>query len=62
MELTVNDAMSTAMWRFHDAALERAALIYTFARSTTTLGLQPDDLNAVKALLQLHDVLEAEGT
>jgi hypothetical protein len=22
------------MWRFHDAALERAALIYTFARST----------------------------
>lgn len=26
--------MMTAMWRFHDAALERAALIYTFARST----------------------------
>lgn len=26
--------MSTAMWRFHDAAMERAALIYTFARST----------------------------
>jgi hypothetical protein len=34
MELTVRDAMATAMWRFHDAALERAALIYTFARST----------------------------
>ena len=34
MELTVSDAMATAMWRFHDAALERAALIYTFARST----------------------------
>jgi len=33
-DLTVQDAMSTAMWRFHDAALERAALIYTFARST----------------------------
>jgi hypothetical protein len=26
--------MSTAMWRFQDAALERAALIYTFSRST----------------------------
>lgn len=35
MELTVSDAMATAMWRFHDAALERAALIYTFARSTS---------------------------
>lgn len=34
MELTVRDAAMTAMWRFHDAALERAALIYTFARST----------------------------
>ena len=34
MELSVRDAMATAMWRFHDAALERAALIYTFARST----------------------------
>jgi hypothetical protein len=34
MELTVRDAMATAMWRFHNAALERAALIYTFARST----------------------------
>lgn len=34
MELTVHDAMATAMWRFHDAALERATLIYTFARST----------------------------
>lgn len=34
MEMSVQDAMSTAMWRFHDAALERAALIYTFARST----------------------------
>lgn len=34
MELTVRDAMMTAMWRFHDATLERAALIYTFARST----------------------------
>ena len=34
MELTVRDALATAMWRFHDAALERAALIYTFARST----------------------------
>ena len=34
MEQTVRDAMATAMWRFHDAALERAALIYTFARST----------------------------
>jgi hypothetical protein len=34
MDLTVRDAMMTAMWRFHDAALERATLIYTFARST----------------------------
>jgi hypothetical protein len=34
MELTVDAAMATAMWRFHDAAMERAALIYTFARST----------------------------
>lgn len=34
MNLSVRDAMATAMWRFHDAALERAALIYTFARST----------------------------
>lgn len=34
MDLTVRDAIATAMWRFHDAALERAALIYTFARST----------------------------
>lgn len=34
MELTVNDARSTAMWRFHDAAMERAALMYTFSRST----------------------------
>lgn len=34
MELTGRDTMATAMWRFHDAALERAALIYTFARST----------------------------
>lgn len=34
MELTVRDAMATAMWRFHDTALERATLIYTFARST----------------------------
>jgi hypothetical protein len=34
MDITVRDAMATAMWRFHDAALERAALIYTFARST----------------------------
>ena len=34
MELTIRDAMATAMWRFHDAALERATLIYTFARST----------------------------
>jgi hypothetical protein len=33
--ITVHDAQSTAMWRFHDSALERAALIYTFARSTT---------------------------
>lgn len=35
MELSVRDVMSTAMWRFHDAAMERATLIYTFARSTT---------------------------
>jgi hypothetical protein len=34
MELSVRDAAMTAMWRFHDAALERATLIYTFARST----------------------------
>jgi hypothetical protein len=35
VELSVRDAAMTAMWRFHDAALERAALIYTFARSTS---------------------------
>ena len=35
MEMTVRDAMASAMWRYHDAALERAALIYTFARSTS---------------------------
>jgi hypothetical protein len=35
MDLTVSDAMGTALWRLHDAALERAALIYTFARSTS---------------------------
>lgn len=35
MEFTVRDAMASAMWRYHDAALERAALIYTFARSTS---------------------------
>lgn len=35
MDLSVHDAAMTAMWRFHDAALERATLIYTFARSTT---------------------------
>jgi hypothetical protein len=34
MDITVGNAMATAMWRFHDAALERAALIYTFSRST----------------------------
>ncbi|MBC8741336.1 hypothetical protein F6X40_32655 [Paraburkholderia sp. UCT31] len=34
MDISVRDATMTAMWRFHDAALERAALIYTFARST----------------------------
>lgn len=35
MEISVRDAAMTAMWRFHDAALERATLIYTFARSTS---------------------------
>lgn len=35
MDLSVRDAAMTAMWRFHDAALDRATLIYTFARSTT---------------------------
>jgi hypothetical protein len=34
MDISIRDATMTAMWRFHDAALERAALIYTFARST----------------------------
>jgi len=34
MAITVDNAMSTAIWRFHDAALERATLIYTFSRST----------------------------
>lgn len=34
MDISVRDAMATAMWRFHDAAMERATLIYTFARST----------------------------
>lgn len=34
MDISVRDAAMTAMWRFHDAALERATLIYTFSRST----------------------------
>jgi hypothetical protein len=34
MDLSVRDAMGTGMWRLHDAALEGAVMIYTFARST----------------------------
>lgn len=34
MEISAHAAVMTAMWRFHDAALERATLIHTFARST----------------------------
>lgn len=34
IEMSVRDAAMTAMWRFHDAAMQRAMLMYTFARST----------------------------
>lgn len=35
MELSVQDAAMTAIWRLHEAALDRATLIYTFTRSTS---------------------------
>ena len=34
MEMSVRDAVATALWRFHNAALERAVFVYTCARST----------------------------
>lgn len=34
-DLFVSDATATAVWRFHQAALEQAVLIYTFSRSTS---------------------------
>jgi len=34
-DLSISDATATAVWRFHQAAFERAVLIYTFSRSTS---------------------------
>ena len=34
MDISLRDAVGTALWRFHDTAMEHATLIYTFTRST----------------------------